>query len=300
MAAAETTIIGSRPANRSRRGAILIGVLWLLIFLAFLAVALRVHLSGISESVRSTEGKAAARIVAEATLAQAAALAIAEMHSDGAVPARLFGQTETANGTGRFELVNESVRVDLNSGLEPLVTGALLASGASSNEAARLMRAIVDQRDDAAENVPPDPETPEPPATIIFRDLSEIVLVPGMPADIAIGMEELATVSSGLNGIRLDETDRVLLEAIPDLPRSALAAIDAYRDGRLDHTQLVAELGLLEYYAAENAPGWRALLEVELTTGHRESYQALISIPPDGARPYRILGWQRLDVVDGQ
>lgn len=291
---------GGRVRKGFRRGAILIGVLWLLIFLAFLAVVLRVHLSGIADSVRSTEGKAAARIVAEAALAEAAALAIVETRAEGATAARLFGETETVNGTGRFVLINESVRVDLNSGLEPLVTGALLASGATANEAAALTRAIMDPRGTAAGGGPPDPETPGSLATISFNDLSEIALLPGMPAEVAIGMEQLATVSSGLGGIRIDEADRALLEAIPNFPSSALAAIDAYRAGRIDRTQLVAELGLLEYYADSNAPSWRARLDVELTTGHRESYEALVAIAPDDTRPYRILGWQRLDIVDGQ
>jgi general secretion pathway protein K len=57
----------------SRRGAILVSVLWIMIFLGFLAVILRVQMTGVVASVRVTEDKALARILAEAGLSQAAA-----------------------------------------------------------------------------------------------------------------------------------------------------------------------------------------------------------------------------------
>src|SRR5690606_24280177 len=68
--------VGVKPSAR-QRGAILVSVLWIMVFLGFLAVMLRVQMSGVVASVRVTEDKASARILAEAGLS----LAVAEIRA---------------------------------------------------------------------------------------------------------------------------------------------------------------------------------------------------------------------------
>ena len=214
-----------------------------------------------------------------------------ETRAEGATAARLFGQTETVNGTGRFALINEIRTRRPQFGL-----------GAAGDRRSPGIRRVGQRGShaDTSDHGPPGKaeleaahptrKCREPRPRSASTISSEIALLPGIPAEVAIGMEELATVSSGLEGIRIEDADRALLEAIPNFPASALAAIDAYRAGRIDRTQLVAELGLLEYHADGNAPSWRARLDVELSTGHRESYEALVAIAPDDTRPYRNIG----------
>lgn len=287
----------TRSVAAGRRGAILVSVLWVMVFLAFVAVVLRLHVTGIAQSIRVTEGKAAARIVAEAALAHGAALVLLPQEPGQTPSPRLTGSVETANGRATFRLVNESVRIDLNSGDRALIMGALIASGAPQNQADAFAEAILAGREEEEED-PQDPEDAAPSLT--FHNASEIVLLAGMTPEIAIGMERLTTVSSGLAGIRLDEADRDLLASIPGFPRSALAALDDYEQGRIDRIQLMAELGQLAYHVDENTPSWRAVMDVELPTGYGERYEALIAVLPDDTRPYRVLGWRRVDEATGR
>ena len=95
---------GFAPMRRHpRRGVILVAVLWLLIFLGFLAVVLRMHMSGVIASVRATEENEAVRVLADAGLEMAAALVRAGPEDGiGTLPDVITGNVQTATGAVAF------------------------------------------------------------------------------------------------------------------------------------------------------------------------------------------------------
>lgn len=292
--------------GRSKRGAILVGVLWILVFLGFLAVVLRIHIGSVVASVRVTEDKAAARIIAEAGLARAAGLVIAApFASEGAAIQDQFQDSvETDTGKVSVVLTNEAWRVDLNTADRPLLIGALRAAGADASLAETLAAQILERRGRQqqapptpelanAEQEAPPPEGPAPDADPL-QTVAEVALIEGMPEEVALGLRSFATVSSGLKGARLDALDQTVLDFIPGLPSSVQSALDRYRGGTITREQLDQVLAAVEYHTSEKAATWRVSLTVELPAGHSERHEALIMISPDDDAPYRIIDWRRV------
>jgi general secretion pathway protein K len=287
------------PATAGRRGVILVGVLWVLVFLAFLAIVLRLHLSGIADSVRVTEDKAAGRILAEAALSHAAATVRAAAASDGQMPDRMGGTVELASGSVNYRMANEALRVDLNTGAEPLIVGALRAAGASAAQARTLADRILSGRDENGGENGGAPEQALDEPTIVYKNTREIALESGMPQALSLALERYVTVSSGLDGIRLQEAAPELLDAISELPRTHRRAIALYRQGETSFEELMALLGELEYHSGETAASWRVEMDVELVSGYSERYEAVIMTVSQDIRPYRVLEWRRLDGEGG-
>ncbi|MFC3643151.1 helix-hairpin-helix domain-containing protein [Aquibium oceanicum] len=288
-----------RSRSASRRGAILVGVLWVMVFVAFLAVVLRLHMSSVVINVRVTEDKAAARMLADAGLALAAGLVRAGASDENTtMPDTLTGSLETRSGSVSLILKNEAMRVDLNTAQKPLITGVLRAAGASNGLSDKLSDEILERRPDDTdpkEGENPSPTAPrQPKEAHPFRSVHEIALVRDMPEDVAVGMDRFVTVSSGLEGMRIENADPALLEKIPGLPRSVVQAIARYREGRIDGTELRQFLSDIEYNTADLAPSWRVDLSVELPSGHREAYEATIMVATEDELPYRVLDWRRL------
>lgn len=288
---------GGRRAARSR-GAILVGVLWVLVFLAFLAVVLRLHMTGVVASVRVTEDKAAARIVADAGLARAAALVLAGPEGGiGELLDQLQGSVETSTGRASLYMTNEALRVDVNTADEALVVGVLRASGATPAQAAALASRIVERRGTQEVEEDGAPGRSLTQRADAFQSVAELALVEGMPAELALAMERFSTVSSGLPGVRLHALDLGLLNAIPGIPAPVVAAIEAARAGRLSRDELLALLASVEYHTSEKAISWRVRMEVELPSGYRETYEALVTISPEDDVAYRVIDWRR--IADG-
>ena len=291
------------PIAGSRRGAILVSVLWILVFLGFLAVVLRLHMSAVVASVRVTEDKAAARIVAESGLARAVALVRAGPDAGvGPLADQIQDSVETATGTVSVILTNEAWRVDFNTAERPLIVGALRAAGATPDAADTLASRIVERRGKpAAPEIPgkaKDQPAPDPGQQTIGAEpiqmIAELALLPGMPESVAMEIGRYATVSSGLAAVRLEVQDERLLNAIPQLPAAVVAAILGYRAGRLSYEQLGEILQGVEFNTAAQALTWRARLQVDLPSGYGEAHEALVLVAPGDDAPYRILDWRRV------
>lgn len=274
---------GFVSGRRSRRGAILVGVLWVTILLSALAVALRVHMSSIALSVRITEDKAAASALADAGLAVAAA----RIHGAPIEGPQRLGYTldesvELPAGRVDVSLRNEVLRVDLNRAEPPLIEGALIAAGAAPNQADRLAQNLVEMREKA-----------DGSPFGALQTIDELVTVPDMVPALALRAARFATVSSGLETLPLDAVDDELLRAIPGLPRSLLQAIAGWRAGRVPRAQLdqlLAESGL---HTSERSLVWRASVSVSLTSGHSEAYEVLMLVREGDEAAYRVLDWRR-------
>ncbi len=274
---------GMAAAGRPRRGAILVGVLWIAILLAGLAVTLRVHMSSVAASVRMTEEKSATRAIVDAGLALAAAQVRAAFTSSDQPPDSFSRQSvELQAGTVSVALTNEALRVDINKAPRELVQGALQAAGATPAQAAALTDRFIDLRTGLS------PDSPGP-----LQSIDEAAAVDGMPAAVAIALARSATVSSGLTGIRLDTASDDLLRAIPGLPRATVEAILGWRAGRVSREIVDQEIASSPLHTTAISPVWRVKIEVELPSGHTEAQHALLFIGEGDDAPYRVLDWRR-------
>lgn len=294
-------------AARTRRGTILVSVLWIMIFLGFLAVVLRVQMTGVVASVRVTEDKALARILAEAGLSQAAAW-IRAGPPEGAdrLDDRMASTIVLPAGEAFALATNEAVRIDLNTAGRPLIVGALRAAGAAPAAAEDLATRIVGRRG-APPNAQPDGQpkgqpggqqagSAPPPAgseATLLRTVAELAALPGMTPAVAIAAEPYVTVSSGLAGVRLEALDDTLLRQIPGLPPSVRRAIGDFRAGRLSRQRLDQALAGAPFNTLQQAPSWRVEIRTTLTSGYSESFEVLMLVSAADEAPYRVLDWRR-------
>lgn len=288
--------VGMNSAT-SRRGAILVSVLWILIFLGFLAVILRVQMTGVVASVRVTEDKASARILAEAGLSQAAAeIRAGPPDGVGTLSDQISSTITLPAGVASVSATNEALRIDLNTAERPLIVGALRAAGAAPGTANDLATKIIGRRAGPTPlNGQPAGSAPQQAGndTKLFQTVSELAAFPGMTPDMAIAIEPYVTVSSGLAGVRLEALDDGLLGDIPGLPPSVRKAIKDFHTGRLSREQLDQSLAGVTFNTLEQAPSWRVDLRTTLQSGYSESFEALMLVSNADEAPYRVLDWRR-------
>jgi general secretion pathway protein K len=288
--------VGMNSAT-SRRGAILVSVLWITIFLGFLAVILRVQMTGVMASVRVTEDKASARILAEAGLSKAAAEIRAGPPAGVNTLSDQISSTITLPaGVASVSATNEALRIDLNTAERPLIVGALRAAGAAPGTADDLATKIIGLR------AGPPPLSGQPAGsapqqagndTKLFQTVSELAAFPGITPAMAIAIEPYVTVSSGLAGVRLEALDDGLLGDIPGLPSSVRKAIKDFHAGRLSRQQLRQSLAGVTFNTLQQAPSWRVDLRTTLQSGYSESFEALMLVSNADKAPYRVLDWRR-------
>lgn len=281
----------------SRRGAILVSVLWIMIFLGFLAVILRAQMTGVVASVRVTEDKALARILAEAALSQAAAEIRAGPADDvGTLSDQIVSTITLPAGVVSVSATNEALRIDLNTAERQLIIGALRAAGAVPGTADDLATKIIERRagqtplaGQSAGSAPKQAGND----TKLFQTVSELAAFPGITPDMAIAIEAYVTVSSGLTGVRLEALDDGLLSDIPGLPPSVRKAIKDFHAGRLSRAQLEQSLAAVAFNTLQQAPSWHVEIRTTLRSGYSESFEALMLVSNADEAPYRVLDWRR-------
>lgn len=278
-------------SSTNRRGAILVSVLWIMIFLGFLAVILRVQMTGVVAGVRVTEDKAAARILAEAGLSLAAAEIRAGPPEGAITPSDRISSTITlAAGVVSVSTTNEALRIDLNTADRPLIFGALRAAGAAPATADDLATKIIDYRTRQLAGQAPEQAGS---GASLFQTVLELAALPDVSPALAIAIEPYVTVSSGLTGVRLEALDDRLLSVIPGLPPTVRTAIQGFHAGRLSRQQLDQSLAEASFNTLAQSPSWRVLVRTTLPSGYSESFEALIIVSNTDEAPYRVLDWRR-------
>lgn len=282
-------------SSTSRRGTILVSVLWIMIFLGFLAVILRMQMTGVVAGVRVTEDKASARILAEAGLSLAAA-EIRGGPPDGVdtLSDQISSSIILPAGVVSVSATNEALRIDLNTAERPLIVGALRAAGAAPVAADDLATKIIERRSGPSDGQPIGSTSPLPVSNKkVFQTVSELAAFPGITSDIAIAVDRYLTVSSGLSGVRLEAFDDRLLGAIPSLPPSVRKAISDFDAGLLSREELDNALAGVTFNTPAQAQSWRVDLRTTLQSGYSESFEALILVSTTDKAPFRVLDWRR-------
>jgi len=286
------TAVGLK-SSASRRGAILVSVLWIMIFLGFLAVILRVQMTGVVAGVRVTEDKASARILGEAGLSLAAA-EIRAGPPDGVekLSDRITSTITLPAGVATVSAINEALRIDLNTAELSLIVGALRAAGAAPQPADQLAKQIIERRSRPTNEQPGAPQSGSD--SKVFQTVSELATFPGITPEIAIAIERYLTVSSGLTGVRLEALDDQLLSSLPNLQPSVRKAITDFGTGRLWRGQLDSALAGVPFNTPALAQTWRVELRTTLQSGYSEAFEGLIVVSATDKEPYRVVDWRRV------
>ncbi|MCU0830235.1 MAG: hypothetical protein MUC58_01735 [Rhizobiaceae bacterium] len=268
------------------RGVILVGILWLMVVCAALAIALRIHFSGVAANARSANAAVALRASAESILAPAA-MRIRNNAASGIDPLFAFTQNVTLGTiTLSGDFANEAGRIDLNTAREELLIGLFRAAMPDQASANRAVRALMDLRAEA------DQRESLPPAIADPRMLDALG---AMPAAAQALVEDNATVASGLDTVRLDAVDADVLADVPGLEPEVLAGLRRHAAGDISDRQLQAILNASQFHAQAPAQSWRAEIEATDTrTGARQIYRAIFSVIPEDSAGYRILDWETL------
>lgn len=284
-----------KNSSARQRGTILVSVLWIMIFLGFLAVILRVQMSGVVAGVRVTEDKATARILAEGGLSLAVAeIRAGPLEGEERLRDEISAAITLPAGVASFSATNEALRIDLNTAEQPLIVGALRASGAAPSVADDLARRIIARRSGVPQGQPTGPTSPQAVNNKKpFQTVSELAAFPGITLEIAVAIDRYLTVSSGLTGVRVEALDDRLLSAIPGVPPSTRKAVSDFNIGRLSRRELDRALAAVNFNTDALAQSWRVVLRTNLQSGYSESFEALILVSTTDQAPYRVLEWRR-------
>ena len=210
--------------HQMQRGIALIIVLWILTLLMLIASsfihAMRTEINIVGNSVTRAKLEAAANAGVQR--------AILEMTKPQQMPDRwnTLGVAQDWNFNGqtlRISILDESGKIDINVGNEALMRGLFRSQGATEDEAAILMEAILDWRDADSLKRPRGAEEAEykaaglsyKPANATFQSIEELRLVLAMTAALYQRIAPHITIYSRQGGINSQIASREVLRALP-------------------------------------------------------------------------------------
>lgn len=284
-----------------RNGVILVAVLWLLVFLAALAVALRMVLASSAQSAVALESSAMIRALAAGGLELAAARIRATEEGDRQQTA--FTATYD-NGEAALSVtaVSEGGRVDLNVADSALLTAVFMAGGLNRDAATVLTQRIIDWRDGdiqrtgagGAEGPAYDAAgKPYRPRNGAFQSLEETGQILGLPPNAQAALMRYATVSSGLATVRPDLVPPELVQHVGGLSAAMRTNFQLFQARRLSATELLDRTQGNGAFAPTLPSTWRVQVTVALSNGRRATYDAVIMVSAQDQAPYRVMEWRR-------
>ena len=290
----------SSAAMRRQRGIALVLALWLTILLTVIA-------SGFAFSMRSE------------TLAARNALSLAQARAaaDGALERTAYELTRprvpnvwTADGSVRtwsengvqyvVSAVDESSKVDLNSGNETLLKGLLIMIGGLDDvSASKIVDAIADWRDPDDLRRANGAEAPDyraanltyGPANAPFETVGELARVLGVTPALYNRIAPSLTVFSRQPGVNPTTAPRDVLLSIPGVSADV---VDAYLERRRE--ALANKLPMPPFPPAQQfgggaVPVWRLHAEARLPDGVTFVREAVVRQVNDIRRPLVVLAW---------
>jgi general secretion pathway protein K len=283
----------------SRRGMVLVTVLWSISLLSALAMAASVTFRGFA-GVMAVERD---RVQGEGLLTAGLETAAGIMNTSGDSPLMEFETTMTL-GTGavRVRLNDEGGRIDIGKAPVELLASMLRSIGAPEAAARNVAKRIVERRDrghaagpDNTANVTPSTANVAPKMSGTdqpFTDIGQLRTIPGMAPDWIAAIAPLTTVFG-------DETVNPLtappgvIAALPGVDGQRVAAfLKARLNSPSDTDRLVRMLGSAQPYLAVKP---RRAASVDLTAALASGYgamaHAVIVVLPQDYQPYRVLVW---------
>jgi general secretion pathway protein K len=307
----------------SRRGVILVAVLWTVALLSALAMATSVTFREFAGIVTIDRDRLRADALLTAGLETAAGV-IARLPED-----RPLAESEMAfrlsTGQIRVRVTDEGGRIDIGKAPVEMLASMLRRVGAENADG--IARSIVNWRTANGGTPPQAPKTPvaaaaagtgqnsqataqAPQATgqnqanppgkrsetspnvMPFTDIRQLLNVPGVTPDLVAAATPYITVFGGekLNAITASPA---VLAALPGMSDDRVANfVDARRSIAGDGSQMLAMLGGAQTYViADGKKVASVVVHARVSDGYSAAAQAVIVLSSQDAQPYRVLVW---------
>jgi type II secretory pathway component PulK len=267
----------------SRRGMVLVAVLWSISLLSALAMAASVTFRGFAGVMVVERDRLQADALLTAGLETAAGII------DGLRDTPLAEiETSVTLGTGavRLRLNDEGGRIDIGRAPLDLVASMLRSVGAPQAAANDIARRIVERRKSGR---PANTTTsaPAPP----FSDLAQLATIPGMSPDWIAAIRPLATVFGGETVNPLTAPPGVIA-ALPGLDADRIDAFLKARRGAANADALVQMIAPAQRYLSVKSQRVASVdLDARLASGYASAARAVIVVLPQDSQPYRVLIW---------
>jgi general secretion pathway protein K len=280
----------------SRRGMVLVTVLWSISLLSALAMAASVTFRGFA-GVMAVERD---RVQGEALLTAGLETAAGIMDTSGDSPLVAVETTMTL-GTGvvRVRLNDEGGRIDIGKAPVELLASLLFSIGAPEAAARNVAQRIVERRDpghaaasDNAANVAPNVAPKVSGTDQPFTDIGQLRTIPGMAPDWIAAIAPLTTVF-GNQTVNPLTAPAGVIAALPGVDGQRVAAfLRARLSFPSDADRLVRILGSAQPYLAVKPQRAASVdLTAALASGYGTMAHAVIVMLPQDYQPYRVLVW---------
>jgi type II secretory pathway component PulK len=277
----------------SRRGMVLVVVLWTIALCSALAMAASVSFRSFVDIAVADRDRVQGDALLTAGLEVAAGLA-----TDWAKTPLLDRETtfDLSSGSVSAQVNDEGGRIDLGKAPVDLLAHMLLSVGAPQSQANSVAQSIVNWRNRVeAQSKAPGSNAPQHGPNEFFTDVDQIAEVPGMRPEWVAAIRPLTTVFGAVTVNPLTAPAGVIA-SIPGVDRDQVAAFLAARRGAPnDAAQLVTMLGPGgRFVAAKPQQVASVRLAATLADGYATAAHAIIVLLPHDRQPYRVLLWTPL------
>ncbi len=275
----------------SRRGMVLVIVLWTIALCSALAMAASVNFRSFVGIVAVDQDRVRGDALLTAGLEVAARLAM-----DWPDKPLLDRETTFDLSTGRVgvQINDEGGRVDLGKAPADFLAHLLLSIGAPRSQAESVAQSIIRWRSrDEAQSENEDPaKAHDERANELFSDVDQIAEVPGMTPEWVAAIRPLTTVF-GAETVNPLTAPAGVIACVPGVDRDQLQAFLATRrSSPNDAARLAAILGPSQRFVAAKP---QQVVSIKLTAmladGYGAAAHAVIVVLPHDQQPYRLLVW---------
>lgn len=279
----------------SRRGMVLVTVLWSISLLSALAMAASVTFRGFAGVMAIERDQVQAEALLTAGLETAAG--IVQTPSD--VPLSEVETTATlSTGAVRVRLNDEGGRIDIGKAPVEVLASMLRSIGAPEAAAGNVARRIVERRSPSnAANTgnggPPSGQAVQPSVgDQPFADLGQLHSIPGMEPEWIEAIAPITTVF-GDSTVNPLTAPPAVIAGLPGVDAQRAAEfIKARRNSSSNPDRLVRLLGpAQQYFAVKSQRVVSVDLTAELMSGYATAAHAVIVVLPQDSQPYRVLIW---------
>ncbi len=293
-AAAANADVKNARCLRSRRGVVLVAVLWMIALLSALAMAA-------STSLRSFAGLLAIdrdRVQAEALIGAGVEVGgdlLLKYNRRPLLPVET--RFSLRSGEGRVRMSDELGRIDINKA--PVETLTSLFAGLGVEDAGTVARAIVRWRDPTDASPAPKPaQKPETAETRCFEqtfsNVDQLAQIPAVPAEYAALVAPFVTVF-GEETVNAATASAEVLRLLPQMTEARVERLlEARATARLDAAEIEQILGPAARYAKSAGHNVARLeIAVALADGFSSVAEAIIVALPKDSEPFRVLAFRQ-------
>ena len=275
----------------SRRGMVLVIVLWTIALCSALAMAASVNFRSFVGIVAVDQDRVRGDALLTAGLEVAARLAM-DWHDKPLLDRETTFDLST--GTVNVQISDEGGRIDIGKAPADFLAHLLLSIGAPRSQAESVAQSIIRWRSrDEAQSENEDPaKAHDERANELFSDVDQIAEVPGMTPEWVAAIRPLTTVF-GAETVNPLTAPAGVIACVPGVDRDQLQAFLATRrSSPNDAARLAAILGPSQRFVAAKP---QQVVSIKLTAmladGYGAAAHAVIVVLPHDQQPYRLLVW---------